>query len=55
VVEERGKAMDASLEEATFMVEDEANPPQPRTRHGELEIFDRFLASHKHDNSVDAN
>jgi hypothetical protein len=49
------KEEDPPLEEAASVVEEEADPPQPRTRRGELEIFDRFLASHRHDNSADAN
>ena len=55
MVEERRQAIDPPPEEATFMVEEEANPPRPRTRHEKLEIFDRFLTSHELDNSTDAN
>ncbi|KAE8124696.1 hypothetical protein FH972_019560 [Carpinus fangiana] len=55
MVVERGKAMDPPPEKAASVVEEEADPPWPRTGHGELEIFDRFLASHRHDNSADAN
>jgi hypothetical protein len=47
--------MDLSTEEAASVVEDEANPPRPRTRRRELKIFDKFLASHKHDNSAEVN
>ena len=46
--------MDPPPEEAAFVVE-ELDPPRPRTRRGELEIFYRFLAFHVHDNSIDAN
>ena len=50
VVEERGQAMDPPPEDVAFVVEVEAESPRPRTKREELEIFDRFLASHWHNN-----
>ena len=55
MVEEKGQAMDPPLEEAASVVEVELDPPWERTRRGELEIFDRFLASHGHDSSTNTN